>query len=480
MPTETFTAGDDFVVPGGVFELTVELEGTKGQDITDPDYFVFPSGNGGRVAGKVAVAPGDTLYIRESQGGAARQNGGDSIDIRRNGTALADRIAVAAGGGGGAVAQTDSGSTPGGDGGADTGEDAGSDVNATDAKGGTQSAGGAGGTDDNDGEDGVFGAGGDAGGGTVGLSGGGGGAGWYGGGGGAAGSNPQGPAKAFGGAGGSNYDDGLDTVTANERGTSSRSVSEGGLVTISYRTVTAANHTIDNVTTTRIHQSWDAVDDASEYRLYRSLSPGVTTSDTRIETTTDTSAVDTGLLNGRQYHYAVAAVINGSETPLSDEVTATTIMPAPVDIDTSNVGDTTAEVSWTRLHSNGETQLQVREDGSGDWTVNTTVAVDVEQATLTGLLHGQLYGVRVVSATVDAASADYAPDVRTGETLQFAKPLEVDEVLVNSGVVEPADSDVASGETLLIESGETFRFAKPFENAGTVDNRGVMQPGDTE
>ncbi|ELZ48976.1 hypothetical protein C464_06180 [Halorubrum coriense DSM 10284] len=244
MVTETFTPGEDFVVPIGVDTITVELEGTKGQVINNSNQQIFESGDGGRVAGDLSVSPGETLYIRSSPGGASDgQNGGDSIDIRRGGTALSDRIAVAAGGGGGGIYGELDEFYPyddflGGDGGADTGEDGqyGSDA----GEGGTQSSGGAGGTDSSAGNDGEFGSGGDHPGESNDIGAGGGGAGWYGGGAGSSNVTSTGTNESDGGGGGSNYDDGLDTVTANERGTSSRSYSQGGLVTITYEVAPVA------------------------------------------------------------------------------------------------------------------------------------------------------------------------------------------------------------------------------------------------
>jgi hypothetical protein len=60
--------------------------------------------------------------------------------------------------------------------------------------------------------------------------------------------------------------------------------------------------------------SWDDVDGGvSEYRIYRSRQPGVTTDDTLVATVADDdsatySYTDAGLLDGEQYHYAVESV----------------------------------------------------------------------------------------------------------------------------------------------------------------------------
>ena len=307
MVTETFTAGEDFTVPDGVFSLAIELEGEAGEDSSNP------GGQGGRVTGDVEVRPGDTIFIRESIGPTVDQgDGGNSIDIRRGGTTLSDRDAVAAGGGGGGSDSVDNTGGPGGDGGADTGEDGGGVAGSPGGGGGTQSAGGAGGSGtDVNGEDGTFGDGG----GVNGATGAGaGGAGWYGGGGGGT-SFVGGANDGGGGGGGSNYDDGLRTTTANERGTSTRTHGEGGLVTITYeQTPGAENLQITNTTATSNTLAWDAptlppeVDSVDQYRIYRATDPGTVRADySEVGTTPTPGFEDTGLDNGTEYHYRVGA-----------------------------------------------------------------------------------------------------------------------------------------------------------------------------
>lgn len=162
----------------------------------------------------------------------------------------------------------------------------------------------------------------------------------------------------------------------------------------------------------------------------------------------ESSHTDTGLLDGTEYQYRLVRD-TGDSTATSGYVEATTILPAPTGLEVADVRDEEADISWTRNHNTGETRAEVREDDAGEWEENGIVAFDVEQATLTGLLHGQLYGVRVVATTADAETPSYAPDVQ-------------------------------AGETLVIASGETHTFAKPHVNSGVVENAGTMQPEDTQ
>jgi hypothetical protein len=152
-----------YVVPSGITQIHFDLYGSIG---------VF-GGFGGKASGDLSVTAGDVINIYVggldgwNGGGAGYYRGGDATDIRLNGTALTDRVLVAAGGGsGGSV-----GSYSGGAGGGLTGGNGGG---ASGGGGATQSAGGfAGGT--TEGMTGGFGYGGN---GSAGAGGGG----WYGGG----------------------------------------------------------------------------------------------------------------------------------------------------------------------------------------------------------------------------------------------------------------------------------------------------------
>lgn len=217
----SFTGADQqWTVPSGVTEVTIECRGAEGG--TPLDGTCVP-GQGGAAQGDLAVNPGDTLHVyvgehpgRDNAGGFngggdgganSDGGGGGGTDVRYGGQTLNDRVVVAGGGGG--AADLASGEVAG-DGGGTTGGDA-SGIDG--GKGGTQTAGGAGG---GFAQDGSFGQGG------IGQSGGGGGGGWYGGGGG----------SDLGGGGGSGH---LNSSLTNAS-TSQGGRTGHGHVTITYTT----------------------------------------------------------------------------------------------------------------------------------------------------------------------------------------------------------------------------------------------------
>lgn len=316
MSSQTLSPGDDFTVPTAVYSITIMLEGEAGE--TDDTFGTPIGGDGGYVEGTIDVSPGETLYVRSSPGGGGvgAREGGDSIDVRQDGTSLNDRVAVAAGGGGGA----NFGSVgDGGEGGALTGEDGedNPDTFSGPGLGGSQSAGGDGGDGiDGEGSPGQFGDGGDAAGGGAGA----GGAGWYGGGG---AGDDSGRSGECGGGGGSNYVGGIDP-TNNERGGSFQDFGEGGSARFEWEPASVGTLTASTDSDTSISLNWNSPEnfDPNTYYIDRSTYDG---DYSQIATASTTSYTDTGLSQGAQYYYRIRA----DDVDPSNTDSATTTLPAP-------------------------------------------------------------------------------------------------------------------------------------------------------
>lgn len=225
-------------------KVTLELVGAGCP--ADPSSGTFSKG--GRVVGDLVVAPGDILYFYvgssgvqnggnpayfggggragdygKGRGAQAGYSGGGATTVYKNGTALANRVAVAGGAGGASAwwTTTDGGiiyPANGGNGGGTTGQAGSIGTQVAAAGGGTQTAGGARGNGSLGGGDGGSGNGGYGGPVNDGnyAAGGGGGGGYFGGGGGASahflGNQPG------GGGGGSSYVGGLTGAITNTQG----------------------------------------------------------------------------------------------------------------------------------------------------------------------------------------------------------------------------------------------------------------------
>jgi hypothetical protein len=221
---------------------------------------------GGYVSGKLSCNPGDVLFINVGAFGLAPQGskiggkggfnggapggdctsssglpgygGGGASDIRKGGTALANRVAVAGGGGGsGGVDFATFPVAYGGLGGAATGGTGDTGKGSHPGTGGTQAAGGTAGAAGTGvtsvGANGALGVGGKGANTSHECCGGGGGGGYYGGGGG--GNVERVSGAAAGGGGGSNYVGGLQAGATSTRGTGSKGGTNGS-VTITYGT----------------------------------------------------------------------------------------------------------------------------------------------------------------------------------------------------------------------------------------------------
>jgi len=152
--TQTFNytgALQTYTVPAGVTSLTIEAWGAQGGSTS------YAGGAGGYATGNLSVTTGDVLYVYVGnqatstaggyngggQGFLSGRGGGGASDVRKNGTALTDRVIVAGGGGGAAYAGI---AGIGGAGGGTTGASgwrSGIQDTGFCGQGGTQSAGGA-------------------------------------------------------------------------------------------------------------------------------------------------------------------------------------------------------------------------------------------------------------------------------------------------------------------------------------------------
>ncbi|OYR53602.1 hypothetical protein DJ73_07270 [Halorubrum sp. Ea1] len=225
---------------------------------------------------------------------------------------------------------------------------------------------------------------------------GGGGSGYYGGGGGVSTDSDAG-----GGGGASSYTDGFTTTTTDQANTSS-----GREIVISYQAPPDAptNLSASTQNSDEIFLNWSSASNADSYRVYRSTSSGVDTSDTLVGTPNGTSFTDGGLNDGTTYRYRVSGVNSVGESELSNEASDTTTLPAPTNPSVTSFDDDSATLSWSASHDNGNTLVQYRPDG-GSYQTATTVSQTTETASILSLLNGQQYDARVVANTTDASSA---------------------------------------------------------------------------
>lgn len=170
------------------------------------------------------------------------------------------------------------------------------------------------------------------------------------------------------------------------------------------------NLTVDATTDTTADVSWDAVSDADTYTVYRATSSGSTTSDyTQVASgLTTTSHTDTGLLNGEQYFYRVTATdANGRESPLSNEDSGITTLPASTTLTVDAINGDQFDLSWTVNANNGNHRVELRRTSESTWTNDSgTLALSTNTYTTSNLLDGEEYDLRVVTFTEHTETID--------------------------------------------------------------------------
>ena len=154
--------------------------------------------------------------------------------------------------------------------------------------------------------------------------------------------------------------------------------------------------------------TWDAVRDASNYKVYRD--------DSLIaDDVMGTTYRDTGLTNGQEYSYQVSTVKDGAESKRSAEVQGIPSMgspPTPTNL-MSQPGDRAITLTWNMIED--ASYYKVYRDGSqvGGNVTGTTY-------TDTGLTNGQEYRYQV-SAVRDGAESERSVEVQ-GIPLPDAPP----------------------------------------------------------
>ncbi len=169
-----------------------------------------------------------------------------------------------------------------------------------------------------------------------------------------------------------------------------------------------ANLTASNITQTTVDLSWDASTDnvgVTEYDVYEGT--------TVVSTTSGTSATITGLTAGTSYSFSVKAKdAAGNESPSSNVENVTTqsgadteAPTAPANLTSSNVTQTTLDLSWDAATDNvGVTEYEVYLGGSSiGTTANTSTGI-------TGLTAGTTYSFTV---TAKDAAGNESPSSNT-------------------------------------------------------------------
>jgi len=165
--------------------------------------------------------------------------------------------------------------------------------------------------------------------------------------------------------------------------------------------------TLDTSAEDKITLSWTKADNSSDgtIEIYRSTDGSLGTEITGGLSPTATSYTDTGLSDGEQYYYTIRRVTDHTSSDATQQA-AVALLPAPTNLTVDAVTDTTADLSWTDNHDNGETRVEYKPTSSSTWQTFSTVAIGTESETITGLRNGEEYDARVVATTEHDTTED--------------------------------------------------------------------------
>ena len=206
----------------------------------------------------------------------------------------------------------------------------------------------------------------------------------------------------------------------------------------------------------KIKVSWDAVDGAAEYKVYRATSENGTYS--LVKTTTSTSYTNTSAAAGKTYYYKVRAIAdNTSANSAYSEIDSLICTLARPDVTLSSVASTgKIKVAWEAIDDAAAYEIYRATSEDGEYTlVKTTEDITWTDDTAVA---GTAYYYRV-KALAEKAAADSALSTVDSRTCDLARPTLT------------LTSDAASGKNIAswtaVEGAVEYRLYRATSKSGT-------------
>lgn len=190
--------------------------------------------------------------------------------------------------------------------------------------------------------------------------------------------------------------------------------------------------TISNVDSTgKLKLTWNAVDGANKYEIYRATSLGGTFA--KYYTTTSTSFSNTSVVAGSTYYYQVRAISNLSSyaTSAFSEIMSGTGHCASPTVKTSNDAKTGKIIlTWNSIE--GASKYIVYRAGTKDGTYSKLYTTVYTSMTNTGANAGYTYYYKVVAVCADTEEGNSAASTVVSRTCDCGRP-DVSIALSSSG-----------------------------------------------
>jgi fibronectin type 3 domain-containing protein len=174
------------------------------------------------------------------------------------------------------------------------------------------------------------------------------------------------------------------TVTANDKRDTLRNI---------FNTLSSipGNLRVTSVTENSISLTWNTVNEAAGYNIYRSTSQSGTYSNLNVNVITGMEFTDTTVSSNVIYWYSVSAVLNGMETVRSNPISATTLLPAPVNLTVEAFADTSVSLAWNTVNGANSYNVYRSTSETGTYIKANTNAITGTNFTDTGVSSNTAY-----------------------------------------------------------------------------------------
>jgi len=189
-------------------------------------------------------------------------------------------------------------------------------------------------------------------------------------------------------------------ITNNTTVTATASDRKDGLKNL-YNTITSfpSNFRLLAVTENSVSLTWNAVNEASGYNIYRSTSNNGTYNKMNVNAITDTEFTDASVSSNVVYYYTISAITNGVESAKSDAISVTTLLPMPNNLQINEFTDISVTIAWNAVNGAGSYNVYRSATENGIYTKVNTIAISSTSFTDTGILPITIYYYKVCAVS---------------------------------------------------------------------------------
>jgi len=205
---------------------------------------------------------------------------------------------------------------------------------------------------------------------------------------------------------------------------------------------------IETLTNSSATLSWQAVNNASGYNLYRSEDEKGVYTKVNASVITDTYYTDTGLVAGKTYYYKVTAVNNVGESPKSLVLPAAipvgpTAPPAPANLSMVSSTETSVHIKWDSVSGASGYNVYRSISSSGTYEKVNTEPIESTSFADTGLSPASAYYYKITSVN-DIGESEKSLSIfatTTGFGKEGSKQYSYIIAAYNSKIIETHETD---------------------------------------